>query len=369
MRLPRLRPPVATVLCAALLACSSGPGDPGRGDQSSGDALGTHPLQLLYSASGTLLVRGLHDGRARSFGPPRRGDVFAAQGSRWVAEVVPSAPSGDEDFLASPRLVVWRVGANLRRERVGPGVAPVWDSGGRWVAYLRPKGERACAGELCRGTVAVAAFNPATGVSKRLLPAGHYALLAFSHRRLWVADQADLSRTIVLSLGGTRSTVPIPPSELWDVSPDGRWLVRSTGRSAELIGLRGSRLVGPVEAVPLAGRLLADGSWAHDSSRVAAVLLPRHRSPERARVSLFSPQDPVPRPQAGTRHAVGQVVWAPNDSKFAVVRAAGRRLTRLQATLCRLASGRCSSLFSWVEGVVLLRLQRAVEPAGATGEG
>lgn len=355
---------MALAASLSLAGCSSAGSRAGEPHPGAGPDDNARPLQLLYAASGGLLVRGLDAGGARPYGALPRGDVFAAQGSRWTAEVVPSRPSGDEDFLAAPRLIVSKVGPDTRRRIVGPGVAPMWDSSGRWVAYLQPDEARGCAGEVCRGEVEVAAFNPVTGASRRLLPAGHYGLLAFSHGRLWASDQADLKRTLVVSVRGRRAAVPIPPAELWDVSPDGRWLVRSSGRNAKLIPLRGGQPAGSGRRVPLAGRLLADGSWAHDSSRVAAVLLPRSGEPGRARVSLFSPADPTPEPQPGTRHAVGQVLWAPDDSGFAVVRAAGRRLTRLRASYCRPAAGSCTSLFSWIQGVVLLRVQRAAAPDG-----
>ena len=280
-------------------------------------------------------------------------DVYAAPGSIDLAYVLSGrGPRRGGDFVEDPRLFLFDPFTG-RRDEVGSGHSPLWHARGRLLAFLRPVGDRRCLAERCVGRAQVVALDLDTRRAEVVLPAGRWGLLGWAGNSLLVAGEDDLGRIEAVARDGTRRSIPVAPSRVWDASPDGRWLATAEPGGIGLSSLGADRLSG-ARVVSLDGTP-ADGAWAPDSSKLAAVVLSQ---PRNGRVVLVAVPGRFPRSLSGSRGAVGNVVWSSDGSALAFAAVAGRGGQRLKAVHCRLVNApRCRALFSWSEGVLLLGLR------------
>lgn len=300
---------------------------------------------------GTRVVRRSPAGRTETVAKLPSPDVVASRATPHLAYVT-GAPSPDDDFLVDPVLHVLDPTTGEDVE-AGAGVSPLWAPDGARVAYLQPAGDRRCEGEVCSGEARVATVDTATGSLRTVLPPGRWTLLAWAGDVLLVADARAIDRTVTVDAAGRRGSLPVAPSELWDASPDGRWLVVARPGAAAFVPLDDGRVSGPPRRVPLAGRVLADGAWAPDSSRLAAVLLDPSGA-RRSRLAILDPESSRPAPVRGTAGASSSVLWSRSGAEVAFAAEAG---AHLEARVCRVDGGPCRRGPSWTSGVRLLRLE------------
>lgn len=276
-------------------------------------------------------------------------DVFASQSSPWLAYIAPGTSSGetDPDFLERPTLHLFNIGTR-RDITVGPGLGAVWGPGSE-VAYLRPVEERDCSEESCRGRTKVVLRDADSGIEKVVLPAGHWSLLGWAGERVVVADAGHLRSTLLVGAEGPAERIPMAPSSLWGGSPDGRWLLTVDHGSTQFIPLEVDHTSAPPR-ISLSGGVLAEGSWSSDSTKVAAGLLDRRRLD--SQLVVLRPESAQPR-RIGSVRPAGAVLWSPSMSSIVAVVVDGSR--GLRAVECASdGSSRCSTLFRWKRGVVLL---------------
>ena len=282
----------------------------------------------------------------------------AASGSGWLAYVVPqkgSASGEDGDFVRRPELHLLQLtsGEDLK---IGLGFAPLWRADGTKVAFLRPNRARRCDGESCAGKVRVLVVAPGEP-ARSISGSGHLHLLAWEGDRVLVSDDRHVTSTTSLSAaGGSPFSIAVPPSEIWDASPDGNLLLTVAPGELNFTGLREGRLTADVRSVPIPGSILADGSWSAGSSKLAGVLRKRNG---RSRLSFLSP-DRAPVPVPDSAGAMGNVVWDRAGDSFAYVAVDANHRSRLQAILCRPrppGAEVCRRWFSWAQGVSLLELR------------
>ncbi|MDQ3620202.1 MAG: hypothetical protein M3391_08755 [Actinomycetota bacterium] len=272
-----------------------------------------------------------------------------------AAVVTAAVPTGnDQDFLEYPELQTIDLDSGAR-EILGPGFSPLWSASGS-LAYIEPVERRACDGEVCSGRARVVVAGAGESPQPVTSP-GRWGLLGWAGSRLLVADQSDLRRTESVGPDGATASLAIPPSEIWGASPDGHWLIRAGRRSSTILALDESGApTGRAIDVDLDGAALGPGTWAPDSSTVAAVAITAAPGGiPISRMLTLSTAGPFPRAVPGSRRAVGNVVWSPDSSRFAYAQAAGPGGTSLTARLCDL-DGACRSIFHWTQGVTLLAL-------------
>ena len=343
----------ALIAGAVLFGCSTS-SDGRIADQETGRPSSSAPelsdqKQLLY-LRGTRLERlDIETGDQKRVARLPVPDVVASLSTRWIAFIA-GAPTAADDFIEAPGLYV-RDLAGGDDISMGPGIAPMWNPLDDRVAFLRPVEPRDCEVETCKGAVTVAVARPGDAV-RELLPAGRWGLLAWAGDLLLVADGTDLDHTVVVG-PGVRTSLAVPPFEIWDASPDGRWLVTVGSEETRVLPLEAGRIAGPGAEVDLGNGALGDGSWAPDSSRLAATL----QGGRPTRVVIIDPDDPTAQPVPGSAGAAGQVLWSPSGSALTITRSAhgGRRL---EAAYCPVDQGsRCRALFSWIQDVVLLRME------------
>lgn len=305
--------------------------------------------ELLY-LDGTVLARfDIESGTSTRIDRLPAPDVAASRSTEWIAYVVGIEVVAD-DFIESPVLHLRNVTTGEDIE-VGPGFSPLWHPLDNRLAFLQPVEPRDCEAETCRGGVTVAVVEPGAD-TRELLPAGRWGLLAWAGDHLLVADGGDLSHTVVAHPDGS-SELDFAPSEVWDASPDGRWLVTVGPAGGQLHPLESGVPAGPPVEVSLGDAVLGDGSWSPDSSRLAATV----QAGGRTQVAVFGPEDPEARRLPGSDRATGPVLWSPSGSGLTITRSTpgGRRL---EAAYCRVDTDtRCRSLLSWVQDVVLLRME------------
>jgi hypothetical protein len=338
---------------AILIGCSDTDGssaaDPEPSQSSSPFSTRLDDNRLLYLDGTTLERIDIESGKSTRLARLPAPDVAASRSTKWIAYVVGTSAVAD-DFVESPVLHLRDV-ASTEDIDAGPGFAPLWHQFDDRVAYLRPVEPRKCDAETCRGGVTVAVVEPG-GEARDLLPAGRWGLLAWAGDDLLVADGTDLSHTTVVG-PGVHTELDVAPSEIWDASPDGRWLVTAGAAGAQMVRLDAGTITGPRLEVDLGGGLLGDGSWSPDSSRFAATV----RDRERTRVVVVEVDGLTARPLPGSAGAAGSVLWSPSGTAISITRSAegGRRL---EAAYCPVDAGaRCRGLFSWVQDVVLLRME------------
>ncbi len=314
---------------------------------------GTSPPKLLYMKGSVLHRMEVRTGNDEVVVDLPPADVHSAPESSLIAYV--TSPGGaQEDFDAAPELTILdpETGRKLHQ---APGVAPLWSPDGRRLAYLRPVEPRACAGETCAGAVEVAVYEVASDTGSTLLSEGRWSLITWSGGGVVVADQ-DRPGSGVVVRPGSRAPLGIPPSIIWGASPDGRWLV-TAGRAGAAFVEVGDPTGHPV-TVPLAGRRLAEGAWAANSDRIAAIVLRVVGGIPRTRLATLSPRHPAPATVPSSLGAIGRPLWSTDGSSIAFARVAGPGGRKLRAMWCSLeGSGRCRQLLSWTDDVRLLELE------------
>jgi hypothetical protein len=343
----------ALVAGAILTGCPDTGGrrtaDPQPSQRSSPTSTKVDHNRLLYLDGTTLERMEIESGKSTRLARLPAPDVAASRSTRWIAYVVGTSAVAD-DFVESPVLHLLDVTSGEDID-AGPGFAPLWHPLDDRVAFLRPAEPRECDAETCRGAVTVAVVEPG-GAAQDLLPAGRWGLLAWAGDDLLVADGKDLSHTTVVG-PGVHTKLDVPPSEIWDASPDGRRLVTVGATGAQVVHLDAGTISGSPRAVDLPGGLLGDGSWSSDSTRFAAIVRDRGGT----RVVVVEGDGLTARPLPGSAGAAGSVLWSPSGTVVSITRSAqgGRRL---EAAFCPVDSGtRCRGLFSWVQDVVLLRME------------
>jgi hypothetical protein len=157
------------------------------------------------------------------------------------------------------------------------------------------------------------------------------------------------------AVGGSSFSIAVPPSEIWDASPDGGLLLTVGPGALNFTELRSGRLTGNVRTVRIPGAILGDGSWSAGSGKLVGVLRRRDGS---SRLSFLSPdRGAISIP--GSAGAMGNIVWDRAGDGFAYVAVDAADRSRLQAVLCRRqtsGSEVCRRWFSWAQGVSLLEL-------------
>jgi hypothetical protein len=283
-------------------------------------------------------------------------DVTASSTSAWLAYVAPKKGSspGNGDFVRRPELHLLNLESGADVD-VGPGFDPLWKADGSEVAYVAASRSRTCDAENCSGTVRVMVVSP--GAPPRQLTAfGRLHLLAWAGDRLLVSDDADLEHTMsVASDGSGAAALPVPPSKIWDASPDGAILLTVVPGRVTFMDLVGGRPTGTPTSFAMAGGILGDGSWSADPGRVAGVVRKRNGS---SVMALLSPQHGVV-PVPGSAGAMANVVWDPSAARFAFVAVDGSHRARLRTVVCRMINdtkASCKPWFSWSQGVALLKL-------------
>ena len=195
-----------------------------------------------------------------------------------------------------------------------------------------------------------------------LLEEGAYGLLGWSGDRLLVADGSQTTRILSIGPQGDVIRLALAPSRFWGASPDGRWMVRVGAEETAFVRLRGGQLTEETTPIAMGSRSLAAGTWAPDSSKIAAVALGGGSAPE---VVLLSPGAPELRGLPRSKGVTGAPLWSSDGDSLLFPRDSGGRAGTLDARLCDANAstagdrkGACPSLLSWREGVVLLRMER-----------
>ncbi|MEA2508298.1 MAG: hypothetical protein QOG21_380 [Actinomycetota bacterium] len=311
---------------------------------------------LTYLRGTRIVIRSLGADDEHTVVNLHTADVSASSTSSWLAYVVPKKGSsaGNGDFVRRPELHLLDASSGTD-VKVGPGFDPQWKSDGTEVAYLAPSRARTCDAETCGGAVRVMIAAP--GVTPRPITGfAHLHLLAWAGSRLLISNDADLEHTTSAATDGSPPVaIPVPPSEVWDVSPDGRTLLTVGQGGVTFTQLVEGRPTRSVRHFDIAAATLGDGSWSTDPNRAAAVVRKRDGS---SRMALLSPRRGV-LPVPGTEGAMGNVVWDSAAGRFAFVAVDARHRNRLETVLCRMIGdmrASCRPWFSWSLGVALLRL-------------
>ncbi len=313
------------------------PRTPGASERPEPDPSATSDgLAILYLKGSELHRRSSAgvDEMIHEFPAP---DVFGAPGSDLLAYVTPALPILHTYDVSS--------GAD---HTVGIGLAPMWNDAGDKLAYLEPTQE-ACEGEACRVRAKVMVYDAASGDSELLLPEVRWGLLSWARDGLVLFDGSSFE-VLHVRPGQPPVELGLEPSEFWDAAPEGSWLVarRHGSYRFERIGASDT----PVIPIEFPG-VLAEGDWAPSGGTVASVALGEGSS----RLVLFSRDHPLPRALGSSEGAAGNVVWSADGRALLFSRVDPARPGRLQAVLCSLKPARrCTTVFSWVQGVSLLRL-------------
>lgn len=362
---------VALALVLYLVLGGGGDDEEAGGDSTSSAgpdvdaplALEGGPDEILYLSGSSLVRRNLENQEEQPAGTLPSPSVYAAPGSHWIAYIT-SKVSPDGDFAAEPVLHLYDAETE-EKAKYGPGVSPVWHPTGTHVAFLRPVEPRDCQGESCSGESQIGVVEAATGEEWLLLDPGNYSILGWAGDRILVSDFADPTHTISVSLENDPGELGMPASQFWDASPDGRWVVKANAKKTEFISVEGGELGDERVTVELGDFRLVEGAWAHDSSRVAAVVsLDEKRrgrgAPDQGetRIVTFSPEDPRPETVEGTFGATGTVLWSIDDEGIVFTSLLDPKRALFQAKTCPLGNeSSCEIVTSWTEGVALLRTE------------
>jgi hypothetical protein len=307
------------------------------------------PTSALYLSGDTLSRLDLESGDTRPIGRAPTNDVHASDVSPWVAYVASGTGAPDEeDFLTEPVLRTINVDTGAANE-IGPGFNPMWHPNDARLAYLRPIVERQCSGESCRGLFEVVVYEPDSEDSTVLTEPGRFNLLAWSGQRVLVANESDLSVTFSLGSKEDVERLDIEPSELWDASPNGRWLLRSDPNGATLIDLGN----GEESAVKMDQSALADGAWSPDSKHIVAGGLNEARTKTRP-LLIDVPQGRV-REITGELPGMLDVTWSPDARRFGFLSFVGGG-NRTELNLCSVDDTECEVVGSPLRRAILLRL-------------
>ncbi|MDQ4124384.1 MAG: hypothetical protein M3134_02130 [Actinomycetota bacterium] len=355
---------VATALAvvAYLVLGGGDDGDAGEGSAAPGgnaaSSLEGGPDEVLYLSGTALVRRNLENDKEKAVGTIETPSVYASPGSQWVAYVT-SEKVKDDDFAAEPVLHLYDPETGDESDH-GPGVAPVWNATGTHVAFLRPVEPRDCQGETCAGDVQIGVVEAGSDADATLLlDAGKYSILGWAGEWVLVSDFEDPTQVIAVNLDDDRTVLGMPASQFWDASPDGRWIVKTNAKKTELVSWDGDELAEERVAVDLGDYQLLEGAWAHDSSRVAAVVgLPGRRGMQETRVVTFSPEDPELVEVADSFGATGTVMWAVDNEAVVFASLLDPKRALFQAKSCALGNeSTCEVVTSWTEGVALLRTE------------
>jgi len=308
------------------------------------------PDELLYLSGTSLRRLDVLSATGKEIAAVPSLDVFASPGSELIAYVA------SEDF----RPVIHLLDARGREHTIGPGVSPLWMRTGARLAYLRPENPETCTVDGCPGRGEVVVLDSATEREDVLLTNGRWSLIAWAGDRLLVADLNDPSAALSVGIDGEKTALGVAVGEVWDASPDGKWLVTVDADGAGFVPLEDGIVAGQGRAIPLAGRTLADGTWSHDSTRVAAVVLRRGAGARTSasEVVVFSPADPEPRPLRESSDATGPVLWSSGNDAVAFSTVVDPGAGLLQTLYCPVDTrGQCRALISFTQDVVLLRTE------------
>ena len=313
--------------------------------------------QLLFMERKSLRAWDVASGSFDALGRLPSTDVSANADGSMIAYVTSAAPATEqEDFITEPELHLYETdtGDDIT---IGPGFSPLWQPEGDRLAYLEPREVRVCEGETCEGTNALVVADVATAKRTTWLESGAFVPLSWLGDRVIVSQQVPKPATLAVSESGAIEKLSIAPSEFWGASPDGTWLVRSITERVEFVAVDGSDRL----HVPLPGSVLGEGAWSPDSRRLAAVSLDA-RGGEETGLRVLGPKTDANESISGSEGASGPVLWSPDGSSFAYVRATGPGGLDLEAVLCQAPSSepsvdRCDPLFSWTRGVTLLALK------------
>lgn len=317
------------------------------------------PDEVLYLSGTALVRRNIEDAEDEPAGTIESPSVYASPGSQWIAYVTSKI---GEDFAAEPSLRLYDPESD-RTEKLGPGVAPVWNASGSHVAFLRPVEARECQGEECTGDVQVAVVDVATGVDTLLLDPGRYTILGWAGEWVMVSNFDDPATVTAVDLQNQPEVLDMPASQFWDASPDGRWVVKTNAKKTEFVPFSDGALGEDRVAVPLEDYRLLEGGWAHDSSRVAAVVALEEESKkgkvaESTRIVTFSPEDPELALVERTFGATGTVMWSVDNDSIVFTTLLDPKRALFQAQQCSLGNqSGCEIVTSWTEGVALLRTE------------
>jgi hypothetical protein len=309
----------------------------------------TKPATSALYLSGDSLARlELGSGELRRIGRSPTRDVFASNSGSWLAYVVSGGAAEEEhDFLSEPILQAINLNSGVKVE-LGPGFSPLWHPSAAKLAYLRPVGSAQCSGEGCSGRFDVVVHDMKTSTSS-VLAEGRYNLLGWSGDRVLVADERDLSTTRSLGLGGDAEPLDVAPSELWDASPNGRWLLKSASDGVTLIDTRDGRQ----RSVEVDG-VLGDGAWSLDSRYVAVGVLNESRT--RTHAVLIDVVDGDVAEITPSLPGILDLTWGPDSRQFAFLTFVGRsNLTEL--TLCSTDGRACEIVGEPQRRTILLRLE------------
>jgi hypothetical protein len=314
------------------------------------------PAALTYLRGTRLVTRSLGSDVEQTVMDLHTADVSASSTSSWLAYVAPKKGTfpGNGDFVPRPELHFLDLASGADLD-VGSGFDPLWKGDGSEVAYLAPSRARNCDAENCAGTVRVMVAAP-DAPPRQLTAFGRLHLLAWAGDRLLVSDDADLRHTMsVASDGSGTSALPVPPSKIWDASPDGQTLLTVVPGHVSFMHLVGGRPTRTATSYDLAGEILGDGSWSTDPNRAAGVVRKRDGS---SVLAFLSPQHGVV-PVRGSAGAMGNVVWDSGAARFAFVAEDKSHRNRLRTVVCRMVTdlrASCRPWFSWSQGVALLKL-------------
>jgi hypothetical protein len=345
-----IRPLATTSPGTSLPVASAKPAPPSSPAQSSPSP---SSATLIFVRNGHVMRRDLLTGEEVNIANLHTGDVTASPTSSWTAYVTPTAPEEEGDFVQRPEMHFVDIGSGENID-VGKGFAPLWDPRGSQIAYLKPAESRRCDGETCIGSVRVMIAGPERRASPVAAP-GHWHLLAWSGQRLLVSNDDHPGRAVSLSSDGSPSfAVPVAPSEIWDASPSGDRLLTVAPSNFKFVKLVDGHPTRQVESFPIDGEL-GDGAWNGSSGRIVAVL---RKGGGRGVMALLSRQSGST-PIAGSDGAMGNVVWSGSGDQFAYVSIDPHSRSHLQAVLCQVITElrvRCRTVFSWSQGVSLLKL-------------
>jgi hypothetical protein len=293
-------------------------------------------------------------------------DVFGSPGTEWVAYVKPELRANSSAVVPTLHLL----DAGGKDTVVGVGSAPLWMSTGARLAYLRPVHPEDCTVDGCPGRSEVVVLEPATRDEQVILDKGKWSLLGWAGNRVLVADAKDPSTVSSVSLGGNTAELGVAASEVWEASPDGRWLVTVSGDTTSIVPLEDGRIAGEGVEVPLIGKTLAGGAWSHDSSTVAAVALSQDipanlgkkgtlgESTTISEIVVFSPEDAEPRMVEESFGATGNLLWSVGNDGLVFSKVANEKKGLFQSFYCPVeTTEQCRLLLSFTQDVVLLRME------------
>jgi hypothetical protein len=302
----------------------------------------------LYLSGDSLARLDLGSGALRRIGRSPTRDVYASNAGSWVAYVVSGEATAEEhDFVSEPILQAINLDSGNKVE-LGPGFSPLWHPTDSKLAYLRPVGGGRCSGEGCIGRFDVVVHDMQTTTSSELAE-GRYNLLGWSGDRVLVADESDLSTTRSLGPGSDAQSVDVAPSELWDASPDGRWMLKSASDGVALVESRGDRQ----RSVEVGG-VLGDGAWSPDSRYIAVGVLNEART--RTRAVLIDVADGDVAQVTPALPGILDLTWGPDSREFGFLTFVGRS-NRTELTLCSTEELACEIVGEPQRRTILLRLE------------